>query len=36
MRTAVVVFPGTNCEEDVAHALTSLGGEVDLEDRRAA
>jgi phosphoribosylformylglycinamidine synthase subunit PurQ / glutaminase len=30
MRTAVVVFPGTNCEQDVAHALTSLGGEVDL------
>jgi phosphoribosylformylglycinamidine synthase len=30
MRTAVVVFPGTNCEHDVAHALRSLGGEADL------
>jgi phosphoribosylformylglycinamidine synthase len=30
MRTAVVVFPGTNCEQDVAHALASLGGEVEL------
>ena len=30
MRTAVVVFPGTNCERDVAHALTSLGGDVEL------
>ena len=30
MRTAVVVFPGTNCEQDVAHALTSLGGEAEL------
>jgi phosphoribosylformylglycinamidine synthase subunit PurQ / glutaminase len=30
MRTAVVVFPGTNCEKDVAHALTSLGGDVEL------
>ena len=30
MRTAVVVFPGTNCEQDVAYALTSLGGEVEL------
>ena len=25
-----MVFPGTNCEQDVAHALTSLGGEVEL------
>lgn len=30
MRTAVVVFPGTNCEHDVVHALTSLGGEAHL------
>jgi phosphoribosylformylglycinamidine synthase subunit PurQ / glutaminase len=30
MRTAVVVFPGTNCELDVLHALTSLGGEAEL------
>jgi phosphoribosylformylglycinamidine synthase len=30
MRTAIVVFPGTNCEQDVAHALNSLGGDVEL------
>ena len=30
MRTAVVVFPGTNCEHDVVHALTALGGEAEL------
>ena len=30
MRTAVVVFPGTNCEHDVVHALTSLGAEAEL------
>ncbi len=30
MRTAVVVFPGTNCEHDVVHALTSLGGDAEL------
>lgn len=30
MRVAVVVFPGTNCELDVAHALTALGGEAEL------
>ena len=30
MKTAVVVFPGTNCEQDVAHALTALGGEAEL------
>jgi len=30
MRTAVVVFPGTNCEHDVVHALGSLGGEAEL------
>jgi phosphoribosylformylglycinamidine synthase len=30
VRVAVVVFPGTNCEIDVAHALTTLGGEAEL------
>jgi phosphoribosylformylglycinamidine synthase len=30
MRTAVVVFPGTNCEMDVAHAIATLGGEAEL------
>jgi phosphoribosylformylglycinamidine synthase len=30
MRTAVVVFPGTNCEHDVVHALTVLGGDAEL------
>jgi phosphoribosylformylglycinamidine synthase len=30
MRTAVLVFPGTNCEHDVVHALTSLGGDAEL------
>jgi phosphoribosylformylglycinamidine synthase I len=30
MRIAVVVFPGTNCEMDVAHAITSLGGDADM------
>ena len=30
MRTAVVVFPGTNCEQDVAHALTAMGSEAEL------
>jgi phosphoribosylformylglycinamidine synthase subunit PurQ / glutaminase len=30
VRTAVVVFPGTNCEHDVVHALRSQGGEADL------
>ncbi|HET7846055.1 MAG TPA: phosphoribosylformylglycinamidine synthase subunit PurQ [Acidimicrobiia bacterium] len=30
MRTAVVFFPGTNCEHDVVHVLRSLGGEADL------
>jgi phosphoribosylformylglycinamidine synthase subunit PurQ / glutaminase len=29
-RVAVVVFPGTNCELDVARAVTALGGEADL------
>jgi phosphoribosylformylglycinamidine synthase len=27
---AVTVFPGTNCEMDIAHALTTLGGEAEL------
>lgn len=30
MKTAVVVFPGTNCEHDVVQALESLGGEAEL------
>lgn len=30
MRTAVVVFPGVNCEHDVVHAVESLGGEAEL------
>jgi phosphoribosylformylglycinamidine synthase len=30
MRAAVLVFPGTNCEHDVVHALTALGGEAEL------
>ena len=30
MKTAVVVFPGVNCEHDVVHAITALGGEADL------
>ncbi len=30
MKTAVVVFPGTNCEHDVVWALRSLGGEAEL------
>ena len=30
MRTAVVVFPGTNCELDVFSAIKSLGGEAEL------
>lgn len=30
MRTAVLVFPGTNCEHDVVHALESMGGEAEL------
>ncbi len=29
-RVAVIVFPGTNCELDVAHALEQLGGEAEL------
>jgi phosphoribosylformylglycinamidine synthase len=30
MRTAVVVFPGTNCEQDVVYALEQLGGTAEL------
>ncbi len=30
MRVGVVVFPGVNCEHDVVHALTALGGEAEL------
>jgi phosphoribosylformylglycinamidine synthase len=30
MRVAVVVFPGTNCEHDVAHALSIVGAEPEL------
>lgn len=30
MKTAVVVFPGVNCEHDVVHALTAIGGEAEL------
>ena len=30
MRAAVVVFPGTNCEADVAHALRAAGADADL------
>ncbi|MBT8207571.1 MAG: phosphoribosylformylglycinamidine synthase I [Acidimicrobiia bacterium] len=30
MRTAVVVFPGTNCERDVVYALGVLGARADL------
>ncbi|MGI8492206.1 MAG: phosphoribosylformylglycinamidine synthase subunit PurQ [Acidimicrobiales bacterium] len=29
-RVGVVLFPGTNCEHDVAEAVESLGGEADL------
>jgi phosphoribosylformylglycinamidine (FGAM) synthase-like amidotransferase family enzyme len=29
-RVAIVVFPGTNCELDVARAVTNLGGEPQL------
>ena len=29
-RVAVVVFPGSNCEHDVAHALTLLGAQPEL------
>jgi phosphoribosylformylglycinamidine synthase len=30
MTTAVVVFPGTNCEHDVVNAITDLGGSARL------
>ena len=30
MKTAVVVFPGVNCEHDVVEALTALGGDAEL------
>lgn len=30
MKAAVVVFPGVNCERDVVHAITALGGEAEL------
>ena len=30
MTVAVVVFPGSNCEHDVVHALRMLGGEAEL------
>lgn len=30
MRTAVVVFPGVNCEHDVAYAIEAAGGDADL------
>ena len=30
MKTAVVVFPGVNCEHDVVHAIEALGGEAEL------
>ena len=30
MRVAVLVFPGSNCEHDVAHALGALGAEPEL------
>ncbi|HSJ29692.1 MAG TPA: phosphoribosylformylglycinamidine synthase subunit PurQ [Acidimicrobiia bacterium] len=30
MTVAVVVFPGSNCEHDVAHAIRLLGGEAEL------
>lgn len=30
MKTAVVLFPGVNCEHDVLQAITALGGEAEL------
>jgi phosphoribosylformylglycinamidine synthase len=30
LKVAVVVFPGSNCEHDVAHALRSLGADPEL------
>lgn len=36
MRVAVVVFPGTNCEHDVVHALGLIGAESELVWHRDA
>ena len=36
MKIAVVVFPGTNCEHDTAHALSALGADPHLVWHRAA
>jgi phosphoribosylformylglycinamidine synthase len=30
LTTAVIVFPGVNCEHDVVHAVRALGGEAEL------
>ena len=30
MKTAVIVFPGSNCEHDTVHALESVGAEAEL------
>ena len=30
MSTAVIQFPGTNCEQDVVEAITTLGGEAEI------
>jgi phosphoribosylformylglycinamidine synthase I len=30
LKVAVVVFPGVNCEHDVAHAVTALGADAEL------
>jgi len=30
LKTAVIVFPGVNCEHDVVQAIEALGGEADL------
>jgi len=30
LKTAVVVFPGVNCEHDVVHAIEASGGEAEL------
>jgi phosphoribosylformylglycinamidine synthase len=36
MKTAVVVFPGTNCEHDVVHAIRHLGSDAELVWHREA
>jgi phosphoribosylformylglycinamidine synthase len=36
VRVAVIVFPGTNCEHDVAYALRALGAEPELVWHREA